>query len=749
MTGIRISTTARKTSHTLNVPDEEKPEILGKEWDGSASEFKRVLLLATPDIRDAQDDLAASHSDLYDLLMALNSKDGEDPTLLGNPTTLLRAQRYLDPSLTKDSTMTTPQIQKKIQKNRMHIWKCVFADVCSVIGKSVSHKRGGLKLLARTANAAAFQLFDPNFGIWESLVEKRFDHNEPSEETIRRAYQSSSFNWSVFAKRSGACYIRNQVKRLERQVGIVSASFPLTEYEQETQFQTNVLLKKWAAADATNFSKELDRQRRAERHTRYFPAPQIGRPDRTNSVSASVLTSPRMHSKISNHSINSASLTAMMNDTQTQQVVAVDNEDKFFTKRLQDLKNELTETISGKGSEEWPAELKEVVAGVCDKNVVTSGPTTLGLRGIEFRTLLKRGCHPLKNKFHRTCGRWWMEKKNIAARIKEQGGVVMRNGNTAAWIPMAGNAFIFHLKMSKNMNDDNKLHWRKADDFANFDADYFDEWDLYDGPLIIKEDQYGGVWLEIDPAKWLLAKDMQIEYFPHADPEVQVHMLEEFCEMHPRMKSYMVKRMSSFTRGRLFTEFMLGNRLSENVLERIEQKFGNKEEVLGLDGEEWDEKMHKEKIAKLAKKAGKESGPQQQKEREEKAVHTPGKTRKSPLIRLTIYDMSRGRPHLRATARSHRVEQGAKPDVLRLYWENDHKPSLVHQFPECPVGSDPVANAQQVFGPRLAKEFGVRAHHIIAFKDEFYDEATDFIDGYVESAKSSPPAKRQKKGGKT
>eukprot|EP00392_Amoebophrya_sp_AT5.2_P008500 g8527.t1 len=684
----------------------EENRMLGKEWDGSTLKLKEMLMACTREHRLAQRDLARSHSDLYDLIDAVSAKGGDDTTLLENPATLKRAQKYLGSDLTATSTLTTPELQNRLQKNRLRILQHITADIFAVLGETDAHRKCGLKLLGKVMSLAGWQLWDPIFGLWESVCERRTPFVVNSE-NLPSLENALSYELSIFALRAGGCLMRGRRHWLERQVKNVNECFPPSEKLQEQQFKDDRKFKDRAAGGSNMWSKQLHRYTQAEEHTRFYPAPLITRSDRTSILDPADVLADSTWNKVKEDP-TTENVKWVLEDMEKKQTQENKNHSKFLTARFDDLCNSLQDAADGDLETPWPAKLQQVIEHVGDPSITTIPAHLLGVRGIEAYVILKNKDDAESADFKRTAGKNIMGLKNIQKKIQESGGVLMRKGKDGPviWVTFAYSGLVAGHPLVRH-GAPNQLRFPLLRNEIEYDADWFINWDLIEGKVDWEEDEGAAgffIVLHVDLTKIVSSRQMYCYHFPHTSRTRQQYLLQQVTKKHPELTARMFDKMLNGTRAKIYEYFMIRGEVRSDLVQECVRRLGPQLRSFAMDGEERDDELHKEHVQRLAEKAGTESGPVQHR------PHSPGKTPGSGIRRL-------------------------KAQVVFNIWNLDKNPPV-----------------DEVFTPRVTKEYElprgkfsiVRADgewdaDVEIFVGDEYDEADEQLNMMQPSLKRGAP----------
>eukprot|EP00392_Amoebophrya_sp_AT5.2_P009303 g9331.t1 len=716
--------------------DADEKEMLGKDWDGSTAKLRGIIVACKREHRAAQRDLGASHSDLCDLLDAITSKAGNDPATFATSTTLKRAQKYLGPDLNSQSTLATPQLQERLQKNRMHILQCMCADIFKQLGKSETHEKSGLHLVRKVANLAGWQLWDPIFGLWESVAEKRIPFLINAD-NVEKLEESLTYDLSVFAKRSGRCLIEVKRHWLTRMVRLPNQCYPVSEKLQEQQFKDEKKNKEKASAGATIWTKLLQRLEHLKRQPRYHLAPTVTRSERTNLLPTETVVDEAMLCRLE-HNTNTSNIDRVLEQLEKDEIGKHPQKNHYLTSRLMGLKEDLMKAWNKQLPEDqWPEKFEKVVDHVGNHRTTTSAAHTLGSRGVEACAVLKNNADAFLADFLRNSGRNVVERKNVAAKIKESGGVLMQNpvDQVWVWVCFVYMGIAFGIQMVKGAPR-TELTFPTVPKQCKFDADFFAKWHSYDGQIGISENDLAwgsAVMLAFDPSKIITSQQMQGFHFPHTSLERQLRMLRDVSAKHPALTKRILEKMSNGARSRVFDYFHRSGELSSNIVSECVRRYGNSVRVLALDGEVWDDQVAEERLERLEAAAGTESGPRVHK------PHSPGKTPASGIRRLpaqvvvNMWNLSASPPVLCAQARSHRTNFGAGEEKLRLHWPPKYRP--------------PVENTERVLLPRVLKEYNLKREQVSLVKteEEWDIDEEIFVNDYYDE----PPDQEEQTQSKT
>eukprot|EP00392_Amoebophrya_sp_AT5.2_P008346 g8367.t1 len=725
----------------LDSEDDEATAELGKQWAGHPAELKSALLKPTPEHRQALTDLGRGHKELYRLLNALESHAGDDESMFANEVTLRCAKKYLGEDITSTTALTAPQIQDRLQKRRPLLWKTLLAELNSEVGKSRAHFSRGLHLIPKIINCACVEQWDPSFFMWESWVEDRLDF-EVSEEAVRSLVRCSDGDAETFAKRAMKCVVKDKKPLAARAVRNANRSFPLTETGQEKQFQDKKHFRERCPGDESMASFQVKRYHESKKHTRYYPAPAIEETKLTSELDARVLLAPETAEKLG----EDPTADQIKQHFEWMRKKELEDHKKsatlYFVHRFCELKSMLQKAAE-KDFANLPAKYREIVQYVADPRRTTTTAGLLGFRGVEAKSIMQNKLTPMLKNYHRSVSTIWAGKKMLASRLSEKRGFFVRvaekQNSVPVWISALNDGKVAGQELAKV--GPKKWWFQKIPTDAAIRGGYLDEFDLYDGPCDVDYDGERFSSFSLADGPWISAAYMKKTCFSSSGLETQVALLAPTRVRHPELTETMLRKMEKYCRLRIYVEQMDGNPLAPEIVEGIVSRFGPKKISFFEDGEAMEAAAKAKKAEKRAAKAGLESGPQERPRENDTAAREDGLTRKRAAIVMRIWDLRQNPPVCIAAARSHRVQQGELPDVMRLYWADDYKPKKVHFCPECSSEPDALQNVTSTLLPRVMKEFDLQPGEASVVVEKEVDEVKDFIEGYENIEKPKAEAK--------
>eukprot|EP00392_Amoebophrya_sp_AT5.2_P015487 g15693.t1 len=717
------------------------------EFDGYATEYLSFLEAVTEEDERAMLDLGRCQTETHDLLEHITSRGHDDKTTLSNPYYFTLGQKYLGDDITTETALSVVEINDRMQKYRLRQYEIQYADTCKALGNSKTHLKCGLPLLAKILMEMAHENWDPQFGLWESVAEKRVGCLVAPAGLRRLA---TTFPWPcpLFGLRASKSLITGKKKLLSRQVRNHNRSWPPTERRNEEQFREHLNAARIKSGTSW-WTKQLDRVRRCERDPRYPIAPAVGRPDRLSDMDPEAIFNPLREQKFRARN-DSAYIESYMKDERKARVSQHnEQESKYLAQRCMDVREELALISAKEVGHQLRPTLTSLVGFVTNPQNKTVAPDRLGIRGVFARNQLQYEYDLHELQFHQSCGARFFDRWNVKEQLKRRGGVAVRPKRTGlwSWMPICGDGFVLGTPFC---GTDQAMHHRLPHHHEElaFWPDLWDHCDFYFGETGSLDDgEYNRFFVIDDTAdKVITWQEMQATHFPSASKEMQIRMLLPFTKQDPRLTRAIFEKCSVFTRRNCFSELIRGNPLPEKVIEKLVELFGPRYRVLARSAEVVNKEIQEEMLKKQAEKAQNPDSPGEKRQRLSTSSHAGTFSREEPAAVLHFYDLRKNPPTVVACVRSHRNEQGAIPDTLRLNWPWGFNPQWSYHNPSCEVGADPIASARAVFLPRVIREFGGDADSYTITRQENPKYEGDYITPFAEwqvkpKPKAAPKAK--------
>eukprot|EP00392_Amoebophrya_sp_AT5.2_P012708 g12815.t1 len=620
----------------LDEDDEDRQHFQGsKPMQGCyATHLLQALKPCSNAICQAQLDLTKSQYKLFLLLEHVNSIAPDDDKLLEDPEYLEIYRQFIDPDAEAGIALTTAAFQKKLAARRWDLYKNFMAETIAEGTKNKNAAPYFMKMLSPICNSFFFDTHDPQFGLWESICKGAKEYDV---EKLKALADNPPFPHNVFGKRAFKCCVDGNLEWVGEQVNSANDSRPLYEKESEAQWKERATYKTKMSAAQSNWSKLVMRMMSSQKHPRYSSLPACQHPERLNTITVERFLQA-MKPVFEGEPESDEALQHCLKEFEKADVEEAGGAARFQTKRLMDLK-ELLESAKkayyGRDPERrklYPARQRSVVDAAGDLSFISVPGWDLGFRGVEAEATMEHKLDWLRRFFKQQASGWVIDRLEFLERVKEKGFLPLvhtgRKECAAAFKFRKGYWWGIRLLPVGGWDE---YVWRfptVPDDVA-FLSGLVCDWDVYThwveggcmGPgefHVIMED------LDQDLCT---GQEVQSEYFQWMQPGMQVDLLQPFLDQYPMITRTHLEAANSADRKTIFRMFNDGNRLTD------------------------------EQVAKLANRLTLKAKP---------IISSHLEAKKAKIAKQ---DATTG--ELLATAKSHRQQQGQKPDRVRITYEKD------------------------------------------------------------------------------
>ncbi len=658
---------------------------LGNSWLGYASQVQKMKALCKADELEALIDVTQSHVDVHFLFEKMF---GADPnTWFKSVQIRCTARRYLDADITAVSKLSFTDVQTKFRSKRNIFWRDIMVDALHTLHKSEHHRAMYWKLLANVAQSHFFDNYDPQYGLFESLVDKRLDP-EPTGKQLQQMEKSIPYPMPCFGKRSIRCVVDEKMNILQKKIDDNAVSFFHSEKLIECMWKDKLQQKFRARVNASQYTRQLSRWDLCENNPSIdvIPAceeqasvPSVGIGAIEEQVDAVLESKKTVTRKTMSEAM--ATLEARVND------VDPDSTETFKTGEFKRLLESLEAFVKDKKN--LPELAGKLFDHLLDPKVKTYSAENLGMRGIAAHCILDHDIETAAEyQFYKQCSTLLAERKVIASQIASRGFVVCRTPSNldqliAVFYYNAGH-IVYKLLYQKRPNI---YVMASCLEELNYYADFLACVEYFEGSIHPTEGAALEYEIELKNSCWLSTVAGQFQVYQTLGVEQQFAALKGLVKTFPQLTLHLFKKFSIRVRSCVFATYMDGN-FTEAHMQKLLTIFSDKRKANSLTSFEIEQEAAKKKNEQRAAAA---DGPQNH------ARHTiadglagsksaaVGVSRERAKIHIAVHQNNLlSGLRLLATGRPHRKCQGLQADQIRLYWHpKDYRPTKVPYSPEC------------------------------------------------------------------
>eukprot|EP00392_Amoebophrya_sp_AT5.2_P012933 g13040.t1 len=690
--------------------DDEAAQI-PTSFRGYATEMDARFDAFTELERKAQIRIAESSFAFCELLESLNSFSHDDQNTFKNPDRLADMRRFLDPDATRTSSYTSAEIQMFLARRRDHIWEEMFVGPCSHMFRGERYQEGAYTVLWRVACCYFVEVWDLQWGFWESLRHGRIELRTKNLENL---LDEPPIRLSLDAKRFGQLCVLHDPELMHELIDQSNMSQPLLEKETEADFKEEVTHRRNANAGNSLFSKEIHRFFRAHRHKKYGPPSRPHNPDRMRPLSFEACWRACTENCIGDVDATDEELADFLQEEYDEEVLHYGSAAKYFVAMFREYKEVINDARQAVEKKNWPANLINAVNFVGDEKYTSTKAEHLGYRGVKVRAAYRLKLNRKQMKFLEDSGISVADKKALDIRREVAGYWLMRNefDNIAQVLHRKGGYFLGHV-----LTPGEQENWYRMPKDCNETKIEGDLLTLLYRLRVLDNDETQEHWIKIlDASAWIHWLYFTEDHFPFASEDEQIAMLKDFlADYSGKLTETHMRRATTKQRMRCYRMHMLENKLDDNLVDQFIEYLEPKSRKVGLAGEQYEAKAAEEKKKKLAAEALK------QKVRgghDRAAAERPaGLSREKSRICFYFYHAEAG--DYLGCARSHRRNQGEKSDAMRWFWKtSSYRPTKTYYAPGCPTEGNVEENAKLILVPKMLREYGLQLKDVTMIRDD-------------------------------
>eukprot|EP00392_Amoebophrya_sp_AT5.2_P016666 g16954.t1 len=542
---------------------------------------------------------------------------------------------------------------------------------------------------------------------------------------------------SVWCKLAINCYVTPGCKELiRRNVDITNKAFPLFEKRAETQWRDLIAYKDKVKAENAWAQKQVHRERvlRADSVMRDPPFPGGEFDSRLRAMDAAELFRAEVQDAWGLDTDKDLDFVLdQVEDRLVQE--AGGSKETYLTQQLQRFREQLRiEYKAYEAGQVAEEEYKAVVATCCEPSITSAGGAFLGFLGVLTKETIESRSSTRIRKFKEKASIATAERKMMAQRLKQMGFFLARDPvNLVHKLFVAYNAgYLQGICVEESPHSSYEFIVPTTCEKLFFTCGMLCDFDIFDGELYGHYNSKGClIRLAIDE-EWHCSRDSKLAFFFATDDDTRIELLEiTVCHQYPKLLGRdMMLFAGETTRYRLYANYLDGNNLHASVIEELAAQVQLRQEIFQPNMVVNEEELRKEHRAHLANMQQRGlAGPgldMPHGEHKRKA----GTTRMLPSIVIAFYVIANDEYKLVATARSHRVNEGAEPDRVRLTWAPGHTPSKSPCNPEVSTAFDLVVELGRKFLPMIEREFEAELSKVrIEKMDTFLDVVGEYFGG--------------------
>eukprot|EP00392_Amoebophrya_sp_AT5.2_P016255 g16513.t1 len=671
------------------------------------------------------------HRKFCRMLETLTTRSDDDTKMFESPTVRLAAQCFLDDDTDENTALSLMQIKTKLSHSRALVWQIMISSMMGAIHLGKHHRAAAFSRMEKVLNCYFFEVYDPQFGLWESLVRETIAHDDGDLASMMDAWP---FKMQVFGKLAAKTWILEEDHdRVRTQVGHCIDSDPAWEKENETCWKMPQNQKKHATADHSLWRKQCDRYSRSQLHMRYKQHKPLGRENKFTELPFQTVKEIAIEA-IMDECLDFESVrVALSNELKSMEenAGATTTNGAYLTERFNEIKAELEDKV---GEYECKRHLKQCRAlckALGDEKCTSFAPDNIGARGATAKALLDSPCCPERYAFLYGTGLFVSCKFDLRAAFEKEHFIVTRKKGEDFKIACNFKCNCSVLQGVSMLADDVQTKLRHSlpvePEAVTANATFLAEQDRREGDVWLEFENHVPVIVMCPEGRWISATEMQLKYFAHCPASQRLAMLKPYEEQRPLLDATFFSRCTYETQFAAFRYLLDGNTFDVNrvgVVIGILQK--KRKEKLLQDPAEVEEERLREYIEKQAKQAAMLKAERAEKIDGPHNVEATNLTRERSQSVFLVWDIRTSPPTLVCEFRSHRVKQGICADVYRLKWPDGYKAPKGLQCPECTAEGDPESNVEKLLLVRVLR------HKNLERKDVSLVHQVEKIDDYLD-----------------
>ncbi|CAD7963427.1 unnamed protein product [Amoebophrya sp. A25] len=658
--------------------DDERPAPRG--WVGYASDYDSMLAKIKPEYYDVVVDLTMPHHGLYKLLESLTASSTFDAPLKSDRALLHLARKFLGNDIPADANLSTPVVQLRLSKNRRNIWKLLFTDIVKMTSKSDLHLQRCGGILANIVNNYFFDVYDPQFGILESISH---GHLNIAPDRLNFIEKLLPYSLTITAKRGLACVARGKFGLIVEYCRRRVKTQPLYEKEAEAQFkERNLLEEVWTSSSNSMWTKNMQRLQAAYRHKRYrFP--------KVDDLKQVRPLTPAAYDQILQECAagdKDAQDLKFLIDEHISDEVKTKGVSGFYTGMMHNLK----ETMAQRWKNGTTCPKQRVVEDMAaDGGFVSYSANKLGFRGAQLIFCLSSTWEDQSERiYHETLSCRIVKER----RLEAKDSVFMR-------LPSAEQAVIKATRWREGWHQGYQCFYNEMEDAfiapvrledCHFCTGLVSMTDLFEGEVQQIRDRHGnGFRFRFKDERWISSHTLAETFFTSLGVDVQLGAFGRLMRKHPDVSEETYAALSVKERLNILKNMNKGA-IGPDFEQMINELATPAKRVISKGGLHSlsPEAKRRHILANTAS-----CGRFAESELREYAPHEEGLQRYKPGYRYELKPKEQPNQLLPskpvAFFRSHRVAGGKLPDKVRIHWETaDFYPRLVKLAPEVPATGD-------------------------------------------------------------
>eukprot|EP00392_Amoebophrya_sp_AT5.2_P010062 g10093.t1 len=632
----------------------------------------------------------------FQLQESLNSFSCTSMEMMRSPYILKQMKRLFDPDATPVSCYSVADIHDLFAARKKHVCQEVLCSISQQLWRGPDHFRVALKLYPRVLSQFLFDNFDPQHGLFESIDRGRY---AATVEALECLGDYPPFDLSVDAKR---CIKAHSVGRKELITEVhdgKNAGKPFYEKETEGQFQEKVTSKQRSVAGSSGFSKEVQRYIKSTRSRRHKPWPWGSNSGalRPVKLEAVIESMEQKQSDFPNVPLSDQEAQDCLDDVHETAIKAAGGLSAAMAAQFVEMKKSLTQHHDDYKAGKWGAKITNAVKRCEGQDFTSYQPDNLGFRGVATKALLELEAEKPERTFMEGLGIEFADSKAIDFRLKEHGFFIGSDGNSTSVVMVVTTA-------TRNSTFRAPVSRKKVTPWG----DYLGIINHYVGPLKTHATEEGEFRMKIlqGPEHWIEWHEYAADHFFYATQEEQLHMLGSFLEESPGLTERVLVECGPRVRQRFFRMYLDDEVLEKETIKALVQYYKPKEWSAFGQGDLIEDARIAQRNEQQAVRAAGEDNPRARREVENlQAAH--GITRQRAATSYYFYKKDKDETLL-GSARSHRRQQGALSDLVRLHWPAPaYRPTKVHYAPTCSSEGNVETNIRRVLLPRILREYGL------------------------------------------